>query len=193
MGDYCSDDYLLGNQVHHLGMKVALSRHVIDHLVINHGFVDSMEHQARWMKSTRFSRPKGHFGTGLTFSLPFGLLALGAAWGMGRPGLGLALLGWSVATRLAIAWGGGKAGGERPQPAGSAGALPGAGPDGIWVLDRELCLEPDCVARGDVRAAAGGQNAGGQVSQAAGGLPGADGFQMFTGGGRSTEFCRRWF
>ena len=36
-----------------------------------------MKHQVRWMKSTRFSRPKGHFGTALTFSMPFGLLALG--------------------------------------------------------------------------------------------------------------------
>jgi ceramide glucosyltransferase len=55
------------------------------------------------MKSTRFSRPKGHFGTALTFSVPFGLLACGAAVGMGRSWLGLALLGWSVATRLALA------------------------------------------------------------------------------------------
>jgi ceramide glucosyltransferase len=31
------------------------------------------------MKSTRFSRPKGHFGTALTFSMPYGLLACGVA------------------------------------------------------------------------------------------------------------------
>ena len=54
------------------------------------------------MKSTRFSRPKGHFGTALTFSLPFGLLAWAAAAWMGHPWWGLALLGWSVATRLAL-------------------------------------------------------------------------------------------
>ena len=38
----------------------------------------SLKHQVRWMKSTRFSRPKGHFGTALTFSMPFGLLGLAA-------------------------------------------------------------------------------------------------------------------
>ena len=54
------------------------------------------------MKSTRFSRPKGHFGTALTFSLPFGLLGLVAAAVMGHAGWGLAMLGWSVATRLAL-------------------------------------------------------------------------------------------
>jgi ceramide glucosyltransferase len=61
-----------------------------------------MQHQVRWMKSTRFSRPKGHFGTALTFSVPFGLLGWAAAMGMGHPWRGLALLGWSVATRLAF-------------------------------------------------------------------------------------------
>jgi ceramide glucosyltransferase len=54
------------------------------------------------MKSTRFSRPKGHFGTALTFSLPFGLLGLAAAASLGHPWWGLALLGWAVATRLAL-------------------------------------------------------------------------------------------
>jgi ceramide glucosyltransferase len=54
------------------------------------------------MKSTRFSRPKGHFGTALTFSLPFGLLGLAAGIAMGHVGWGLALLAWSVATRWAL-------------------------------------------------------------------------------------------
>ena len=55
------------------------------------------------MKSTRFSRPKGHLGTALTFSLPFGLLAWLAAWLLGHPCWGLALFGWSLATRWALA------------------------------------------------------------------------------------------
>ncbi len=55
------------------------------------------------MKSTRFSRPKGHLGTALTFSVPFGLLGCVAAVGMGHPWWGAGLLAWSVATRLALA------------------------------------------------------------------------------------------
>ena len=104
MGEYCSDDYILGNQVHEQGRKVVLSHHTIDHLVLNNDFADSLAHQTRWMTSTRFSRPKGHFGTALTFSMPFGLLACAAALGMGRPVLGVGLLAWSVVTRWAIAW-----------------------------------------------------------------------------------------
>jgi ceramide glucosyltransferase len=100
--DYCSDDFVLGNETHKLGQTVVLSHHAIDHMVLHSSFAGSLNHQARWMKSTRFSRPKGHFGTALTFSLPFGLLALATAAWLGHPGWGLALLGWSVATRLAL-------------------------------------------------------------------------------------------
>jgi ceramide glucosyltransferase len=100
--DYCADDFVLGNETYKQGQTVVLSHHAIDHMVINSSLVSSLKHQVRWMKSTRFSRPKGHFGTALTFSLPFGLLALGSAAAMGHPFWGLALLGWSVATRLAL-------------------------------------------------------------------------------------------
>jgi ceramide glucosyltransferase len=100
--DYCADDFVLGSETFKLGQTVVLSHHAIDHIVINSSFVSSLKHQVRWMKSTRFSRPKGHFGTALTFSLPFGLLAWAAAAALGHPWGGLALLGWSVATRLAL-------------------------------------------------------------------------------------------
>jgi ceramide glucosyltransferase len=100
--DYCADDFILGNETFKLGQTVVLSHHAIDHMVINASFVSSLLHQTRWMKSTRFSRPKGHFGTALTFSLPFGLLAWAAAAAMGHPVWGLALFGWSVGTRLAL-------------------------------------------------------------------------------------------
>jgi ceramide glucosyltransferase len=101
--DYCADDFVLGNETYKLGETVVLSHHAIDHMVINANFLDSMKHQVRWMKSTRFSRPAGHFATSLSFSLPFGLLALAAAAALGHPGWGLALFAWSVATRLALA------------------------------------------------------------------------------------------
>jgi ceramide glucosyltransferase len=107
--DYCADDYVLGNQTFLQGERIVLSHHIIDHMVINASFIQSMRHQARWMQSTRFSRPKGHFGTSLTFSLPFGLLALIAAAALGHIGWGLALLGWSIATRLAISLAAGRA------------------------------------------------------------------------------------
>jgi ceramide glucosyltransferase len=101
--NYCADDFVLGNETYKHGEAVVLSHHTIDHMVINSSFWASMKHQVRWMKSTRFSRPAGHLGTALTFSMPFGLLALAGAAAMGHWGVGLALLGWAVATRWALA------------------------------------------------------------------------------------------
>ena len=103
LGDYCSDDFLLGREIAALGYKVLLSEHVIDHIILNLSFLTSVRHQVRWMRSTRFSRPKGHLGTGLTFSLPFGLLALAAALLLSHPLLGLGLLLSSILTRMGLA------------------------------------------------------------------------------------------
>jgi ceramide glucosyltransferase len=101
--DYCSDDFILGKETFKLGQTVILSHHAIDHMVLNSTLLASLKHQVRWMKSTRFSRPKGHFGTALTFSLPFGILGWVAAAWLSHPCLGLALFAWSVLTRLALA------------------------------------------------------------------------------------------
>ena len=107
--DYCADDFVLGNQTCKLGQTVVLSHHAIDHIVINANFADSIKHQVRWMKSTRFSRPAGHLATALSFSLPYGLLAFAAAAALGHIGWGLALLAWSVATRVALSFAVGRA------------------------------------------------------------------------------------
>ena len=100
--EYCADDFILGNETHKLGERVVLSHYVIDHIVLNVDFADSMKHQARWMKSTRFSRPKGHFGTALTFATPFALLALCVGPLSGHWMWGCGLFAFGVATRLAL-------------------------------------------------------------------------------------------
>jgi ceramide glucosyltransferase len=92
LGEYCSDDFLLGNWIAAKGWRCCLSDHVIEHMVLNSSFVESVRHQVRWMKSTRASLPKGHFGTGLTFKMPFAMLACAAAFGLHRPLLGLSAL-----------------------------------------------------------------------------------------------------
>jgi ceramide glucosyltransferase len=101
--DYCADDFILGNETAKLGQKVVLSHHAIDHMVINTSLIASLKHQVRWMKSTRFSRPKGHFGTALTFSMPFGLLAVAAGAASHHLAWGIALFTWAVGSRLALA------------------------------------------------------------------------------------------
>jgi len=104
MAEYCADDFVLGNWIEKNGYKVVLSGHVIDHMVLQADFVDSMKHQVRWMKSTRFSRPKGHFGTSLTFGVPFGVMAWAGALLLGMPVLGWCVLLGSVLGRSVQAW-----------------------------------------------------------------------------------------
>lgn len=98
--DYCSDDFLFGKLTAAAGYEVVLSEHVIDHIVLNRDWSASWKHQVRWMKSTRCSRPKGHFGSGLTFAMPFGLIGLAAGLLMGQLLLGVSLLLWAIVNRV---------------------------------------------------------------------------------------------
>jgi ceramide glucosyltransferase len=100
LADYCADDFVLGQRVFEAGKQVVLSHYVVDHVAVHQHCVASLQHQVRWMKSTRFSRPKGHIGTGLTFAMPFGLLGLLAGVVMGDPLLGLALFLYAALNRM---------------------------------------------------------------------------------------------
>ena len=107
--DYYSDDFVLGNLVDAAGYTVILSHHRVGHVLTTQTLRQTFFAQLRWMQSTRYSRPKGHFGTGLTFSTPFGLLGLVAAGALGYWPLGIALAFWGYLNRviqaLAVGWG----------------------------------------------------------------------------------------
>ena len=107
--DYYSDDFVLGNEVWTAGYQVVLSHHLVNHVLMPRSFRETWSDQLRWMKSTRYSRPKGHVGTGLTFAMPFGLLGFVSAAALGHPGVGGALLGWAFLNRtvqcLTVGWG----------------------------------------------------------------------------------------
>ncbi len=103
LGNYCADDYVLGKRVFEAGYRVVLSQHVIDHVVLARSFKSSVLHQVRWMKSTRFSRPAGHIGAGLTYAVPFGLLGMIVALATHHAVLAAGFLGWAVLNRALLA------------------------------------------------------------------------------------------
>ncbi len=103
LANYLADDYVLGKRVFEADYGVVLSEHVIDHFVIGRSLRASISHQIRWMKSTRFSRPAGHIGAGLTYAMPFGLLGMITALAAHRPTLAAGLLGWAVLNRVILA------------------------------------------------------------------------------------------
>jgi len=99
-GNHAADDFMLGWKVFESGRKVALSHHLVDHIILKSSFVKTLEHQLSWMRSTRFSRPAGHFGTGTTFSLPFGILALIGGYVAGQMPIGVALFFFTVLVKF---------------------------------------------------------------------------------------------
>ena len=103
-GDYFANDFVIGNLIAKAGYRVVLSEHVIDHVVSQKNFHKMWENQLRWAKSTRYSRPKGHFGSGLIFAIPYGLIGLAAGLSLGMPVLGWSLLGAAMLNRMLESW-----------------------------------------------------------------------------------------
>lgn len=104
LGDFFANDFMIGNLIDKAGYRVVLSEHVIDHVVSQKNFKKMWENQLRWAKSTRYSRPRGHFGSGLIFAIPYGLLGLAAGIALGLPELGLALFGAALLNRVLESW-----------------------------------------------------------------------------------------
>jgi ceramide glucosyltransferase len=104
LGDYFANDFMIGNLIDKAGYTVILSQHSIDHVVNQKSFQKMWENQIRWAKSTRYSRPKGHFGSGLIFAVPFGLLGFAAALALHKPILALALLAAALLNRILESW-----------------------------------------------------------------------------------------
>jgi ceramide glucosyltransferase len=118
VADYYSDDFELGNRIWAKGFKVILSHHIVQNVLTRRSLLRTLGDQLRWMKSTRYSRPTGHAGTGLTYAMPFGILGLVAGVALHQWPLGICLLalawlnrmiqsvivGWSVARDPRAIW-----------------------------------------------------------------------------------------
>jgi ceramide glucosyltransferase len=102
--EYLSNDYVVGNFIYKTGYEVVLSGHVVDHVAPVLNFHQMWERQLRWAMGTRYSRPLGHLGSGLTFSVPYGILALVACLASGRPVLGVALFAATLVNRMIECW-----------------------------------------------------------------------------------------
>lgn len=102
--EYLSNDFVVGNFIYKAGFRVVLSSHVVDHMSSPKTFRQMWERQLRWSMGTRYSRPKGHLGTGLTFAVPFGILGLVAGLALDRPFLGGSLLAAALLNRVVQCW-----------------------------------------------------------------------------------------
>jgi ceramide glucosyltransferase len=107
---YYSDDFVLGQRIAAAGYEVVLSHYKVEHVLDARSLARTLGDQLRWMKSTRFSRPLGHVGSGLTYAVPFGLLALLLDFGHSHrfpTGVELFVMAWlnRMLLALVVGWG----------------------------------------------------------------------------------------
>lgn len=74
--DYLADDYELGARIAKAGLKVRLSRSVVETHLPAYDLAGFASHQLRWARTIRASRPGGYAGLPLTFTLPWAVAAL---------------------------------------------------------------------------------------------------------------------
>jgi len=79
--DYLADDYELGKRIAAVGKEVKISDVVVDTFLPRYKMREFLHHQLRWARTVRDARPWGYVGLGLTFGLPWALLAVAAALG----------------------------------------------------------------------------------------------------------------
>ena len=98
--DYLADDFELGRRTADAGYEVFLSEVVVENYLPDYSFSEFLNHQMRWARSTRDSRPWGYAGLILTFGVPWAALVVLAAHGTDWS---WALLAGTVAVRLFVA------------------------------------------------------------------------------------------
>ncbi len=98
---YLVDDYLLGNLPTRAGYRVELVAEVVEHTLGTASLRGLIEHQTRWNRGIRASRPWGYAGLLFTqATLPSLLLLLLAAdWPLAWP-----IAALTLGSRLAMAW-----------------------------------------------------------------------------------------
>jgi ceramide glucosyltransferase len=101
MLEYLADDYQVGAKLAEQDLRVELSDVIVDTFLPPYSLREFLDHQLRWGRTIRESRPWGYFGLVTTFGFAWALLAVvvgqGARWSW-------MLLGLSFAVRMSMAF-----------------------------------------------------------------------------------------
>jgi ceramide glucosyltransferase len=100
LADHLADDYELGARVAAAGYRVALADEVVETSIAAYGWRSFLDHQLRWERAVRESRPWGYVGLIFTHGLGWALVNLLVC---GASPLSLNLLGVSFLLRMVLA------------------------------------------------------------------------------------------
>jgi ceramide glucosyltransferase len=101
MANHHSDDFELGNRIASKGYRVELMRKWVWIVFPNESMEEFLRHELRWSIGLRNVRKLGYLGLGLTYGLPWVVLAAIAA---PSRGIAAAYMAAYVGLRLAMAW-----------------------------------------------------------------------------------------
>ena len=76
LADYLGDDYEIGRRISSLGLTIELPHLIVETFLPPYSLREFLQHQLRWARNIRHSRRGGYVGLGLTFGIPWALLAL---------------------------------------------------------------------------------------------------------------------
>ena len=99
--DYLADDFQLGHLPAKLGYRVELSKYVMEDVLPGEPIRQVLARDLRWCRTTRASRPAGHFGLVFTFGSTYALVHLLTS---GFSPAGWTCLGSVLALRFATAF-----------------------------------------------------------------------------------------
>jgi ceramide glucosyltransferase len=100
VADYIADDYQIGNRIAKKGLKIVLSKYIIENVAGCMSMREYFLHQLRWARTVRVCRPAGYFGSGISHIIPFAAMLLMI---MGIDAISLAVLGLVLALRIGVA------------------------------------------------------------------------------------------
>lgn len=97
IGDFLADDYQLGQRIANLGLRVVLSKTVVETHLSGSTWSEVWRHQLRWARTIRVSRPGGYYGYIVTNASLWCLLAaLAGYWRIGLAALMLRLIAGAI-------------------------------------------------------------------------------------------------
>jgi ceramide glucosyltransferase len=74
--NHLADDYMIGEKVRQLGLRVAIAPYLVECVVEEPGFAALLRHELRWQRTIRLLQPAGHAASAITNPVAISLLSL---------------------------------------------------------------------------------------------------------------------